>query len=183
MSIPDPTTDPRWKRLGSPPDPDDARPPRHRGRLLEFNLPGHVIHYIHTPEPGSSLNYSRCTLSGYERPDTFNVTGESRSDDINLEGAFVLDKRAVLEDRPGLAVSMPMVDSELKPEAVDRCPQPSGAMLAGLQGSFKQLATIKAADPKFSGLDTVSVETFVDLWRKVGARVGRIIDGQIEWEA
>lgn len=137
---------------------------------LWFGLGGSTEQY-------RSNGTSKSTLHGYDQPETWHPR-----DDAEYTGAVVIDKRPALEQNPGLAVSMPMCDADLTGNQYDCCPQPSPSLLAGLQGSFKTLAAARALDKEFSGLDSVSPETYGRLWSAKGARVGRVEKGAIVWD-
>ena len=82
-----------------------------------------------------------------------------------------------------------MVDVDLEPGAVDTCPEPdpifAGAM-AEQGGSFAFLLVLNMLHRKTSSapgpLDSVDLQTYTDLWRSVGARVGRVVNGAVAWE-
>ena len=98
----------------------------------------------------------------------------------------MIDKRAVLELRPELAISMPMPKMSLLPGQVDRFQERAQDLInmcgpGGLQGGFKTLA-VMGMSPAFSGMDYVDRWTYSDLWKKAGARLGVVRDGMIVWE-
>ncbi|MHC4718261.1 MAG: hypothetical protein ACYS5V_14910, partial [Planctomycetota bacterium] len=62
-----------------------------------------------------------------------------------------------MEERPGLAVTAPMLDPELPAGEVKRCPEPDDLLVAGLSGSFQALAALKKADKAYSGLDKIAL--------------------------
>ncbi len=98
------------------------------------------------------------------------------------EGGWVVDRAHVEAGKrlhDGLA--SPMLSLTLAPREVDRCPQPSSVMLAGLEGGFQALATIKAALPTWSGLDRVDLATWLEIQRANGARVGQRRGDVIVW--
>ena len=142
--------------------------------MLTFGLGGHAmeLHKLYDDSPCSP--YSR--LSGYESPDTFRFQDYTG---YNLEGCPVIDKRKVLEERPMLAISMPMCGHETKkfdPCIID------DMLLHGLQGEFRTLAQL-AKSSTFSGMDFVEPEMYVELWRQQGARIGKISGDCIIWES
>ena len=139
--------------------------------LVSFGLGGSGIEFM--PE-GDCTSHQ----SGYCNPDNF--FSDNREGDF--EGVPVIDKREVLKKNPMLAITMPMVSTRLKDDEVSECPEPSDVLLFGLQGSFKTLATMKKIDKKFSGLDQVSIKTYIQLWKEKSARIGVIKNKQIVWE-
>lgn len=164
-------------------------------RLLEFGRRGHVIQASH----------EHC--SGYEDPESFLKPYHWWADAADktsrhwdgyewpVEGVPVIDKRQAIETDAGfkLAINGPMVDVDLKNGEVDRCPEPSSLFAAGVAGNaFGGLLTLQKVS-RLVGvsrgpLDSVSIAEFVQLWRNVGARIGRCFvseDGQtcrIDWE-
>lgn len=75
----------------------------------------------------------------------------------------------------------PVLDLRLKPGETDRCPVPKDMDLSRLEGLARRLAETKQQDPTWSGLDAVSLATYLGYWRAKGARVGRKIAGRIVW--
>ena len=121
---------------------------------------------------------SNCRLSGYDRPENWKPHADS-----DYSRAIVINKRNVLDKRPGLAISMPMCNPDVKGDDVDRCPQPSETMIAGLQGEFKTLAKLRSQRESYGGLDYVSPETYARLWKEHGARIGKVVNNVIVWES
>jgi len=100
------------------------------------------------------------------------------------DGGVVVDKWTVdFKTGYNLVVHGPMVDVTLPPKTIDKFDgQISDVMLIGLQGSFQAMALKKRTDPKWSGLDSVSLDLYCDLWRQAGARIGKRIGNEIHWE-
>lgn len=139
--------------------------------LLWFGLGGHALEF-----DGSTR------VSGDETPDSFEhavPAGEYAA--YALDGVPVLDKRPALERRPGLTLTMPMVDPDLRDGEERRCPEPSDPLCLGAEGAFRALAALHKTRPAFRGLDLVSVEEYLRLWRAEGARTGRFANGRIAW--
>lgn len=155
--------------------------------LIEFGLGGHRIEYA--PRAG----YGQCSCSGYESPESFERREASCNDPENIpDGIPVIDKRAVLEQRPGLAWSEPMVDTGLAPSQVDACPSPSSLMAAAMVGSpGNQFGAMlvghraaKGSNPNEPGpLDSIAVIDSVNRWRSHGAQIGHWCQGRIVWES
>lgn len=104
-----------------------------------------------------------------------------------VDGALVYDaKMSDFEAFYKLIMSGPMVDTSLADDETnpftDAQRESARAMLSGLGGGFKTLATI-AQDKSYGGLDYVSVNVYEKLLRNVpGVRFGRVHNGKVEWE-
>lgn len=147
--------------------------------LVSFGLGGHSIDIFNQYGPPG-------TLSGYENPETFEQrTAAGDYAEYALEGVPVVDKRALLRLKPGLAVSMPMHRADLAPGTsdafTDRHRETALQMMLGLCGGFASLATL-AQSQTFSGMDYVATDIYLELWRQAGARIGRMQSGRITWE-
>jgi hypothetical protein len=140
---------------------------------------------------GNGTDVVYCTggsiLSGYGSPDSPHASAESIPN-----GTVAIDKRAAVETDAGyrLAINGPMVGIDLGPDQIDRCPQPSALMSEAMSSHGNEYGTLlalqnlsKAADPAKPGpMDKVSIPAYVELWRSVGARIGRYADNAIVWE-
>lgn len=130
-------------------------------------------------EPVVSATGSTCgTMSSYDR-----ILAPFLSELI--EGGTVIDKWSIPDPVfSRLVISGPMCNAMLADDAVDQCPEIPGYMLApgGLEGGFRDLAAIKVSNPKWTGMDYVSVKTFTAMWREAGARIGKRVGNQIQWE-
>lgn len=155
---------------------------REKAALITFGKGGHTVYYF------KRENYSsRC--HGYESPDSF-VTREYIKKDTDCEyplGTPVVDLIPALEVQEdggvSIAFSTPMVNVDLPQHSLQKCPEPSEMLLMGLQGEFKILAKAKKEYPKFTGLDQVDITTYIDIWQRYGARIGKITKGgKIKWE-
>lgn len=142
--------------------------------LVSFGLGGSGIEFMPEGEQGNITSHQ----SGYSSPDNF--FGDNREG--NFEGVPVIDKKEAVRKNPSLAITMPMVSTKLKDDEVNECPEPSDVMLFGLGGAFKALAIRKKVDKQFSGLDMVSIKTYIRLWREQGARIGVIKNKKFVWE-
>jgi hypothetical protein len=104
-----------------------------------------------------------------------------------LEGGYVVDKREVLEERPGLAVLSPMCDGGLPLGAVDEFKSAEGSLVAqaiasGGEGSFRDLARLALAAPRCGAFDFVAADVYAAWWKDHGARVGRRVGEVIRWD-
>ncbi len=109
--------------------------------------------------------------------------------DYATEGCTILDKSMVAEsDLIHNVISGPMVDVSLPPNTVDRFTtkdkQTASNMLPGLGGAYAVLAktAIEETPEKYGSLDKLSLDLYVDLWRKLGAKVGTYTKGKVVWE-
>jgi hypothetical protein len=147
-------------------------------RVISFGLGGHGIDFESKP------GYAHSHLSGYETPETFlRELERGRYSDRVLDGAWVIDKRAVVERDPGIAIKAPMCNADLpegthKPFA-DR--ETALHMAPALGGAFQGLAVL-AQSQSYGGLDYVSPDLYAAHWRSVGARVGKLTGQTIAWE-
>jgi len=103
------------------------------------------------------------------------------------EGGVVVDLWRCDWDRAAhVVISGPMLGLHLEPAQVDACPTPSGIMTAAMSedpgNPFGALAAAKLAKPEWSGLDYVDLQTWLQLRREIGARIGRRHRNTIEWE-
>ena len=146
--------------------------------LITFGLGGHTEYFL--PE-------GNCTsmLSGYDRPDRWEPDERT---DYAVATAIAIDKRAVLEVRPMLAISSPMVSTKLAAGAISRCPTPSPVFARAIAeggNTFGMLLALNAIHkgPDAGPLDSVSVADYAIWWRRHGARIGRFENGAIIWDA
>ncbi len=145
---------------------------------------------------GTGIDYSCCrtTCTPYVSADDFEhilrdteILFHKDCGAEQFEHAYVLDKRPAIERHgSGCSFNSPMLDATL-PEG-DQTPlliEPDrlGALAPGLDGTFQLLAAKKLAEPKWRGLDMVSLPDYVNHWRCLGARIGRIRNRVVEWEA
>jgi hypothetical protein len=109
------------------------------------------------------------------------------------EGGFVIDKKAVLETRPGLAVSSPLCDPRLTEDEVDRladhvtkdsfllntfCNEPD----SGFHGvACLAKASLASPDKEPGAFDHVSPAALARWWASRGARVGKRQGSYIVW--
>jgi hypothetical protein len=110
-----------------------------------------------------------------------------------IDGGFILDKRAALLARPGLAIGSPMVKGSLPPGTVDRfadrCPLYDvadsivlDAIRSDPTNPAAGLATLMQDDPACGGCDEVATDVYADGWGKRWARVGRRFGRVVVWD-
>lgn len=159
-------------------------------RLVSFGRGGHTVHFASVRTSGFSS--SKAQLQGYDSPESleFAISQGKYADDGDLEGARVVDVRDAVGTAEGFrqVVSGPMVDVDLPDDGhngfSDDDRKAAAGMVGpgGLSGAFATMAVL-AQDRTYGGLDYVGVGTYLDLWRKAGARTGRIEGGRIIWDA
>jgi len=103
------------------------------------------------------------------------------------EGGFAIDKKELLAtsgEARSMVVNGPMVDITLAPGSIDKFDLHENAelMLPGLGGGYKTLAARAVADRSWTGLDSMSLDLYVAMWRELGARIGQRRGNDIEWE-
>lgn len=102
------------------------------------------------------------------------------------EGCLVVDKYGLGVEAISHAINGPIVDTTLPPNTINKFQIGNQAVLmlgvGGLEGAFKHFLQKKVDFPKWSGLDNVSLDIHVLTWRKLGARVGKVVDGKVVWE-
>jgi hypothetical protein len=103
-----------------------------------------------------------------------------------FEGAYVVDKRPAIERHGSrCSVNSPMLNATLpegeeSPLRIER--ETLAAMAPGLGAEFQSLAVKKLVQPAWRGLDFVCLAVYVDYWRGLGARIGRVRDRIVHWE-
>jgi len=102
-----------------------------------------------------------------------------------MEGCWLVDKIALLEQKPGLAFTSPMVNPLLKPEQVDRLQDRDhmkDTFTATLLTEFTRAGWgALVLSGAYGGLDFVSPDIYVKWWAEKGALIGRVIDGKVTW--
>lgn len=147
-------------------------------RLISFGKGGHREEYA----SGSGPWEGRSTLSGYDRPEDWQP--RERTD---YSDCVVLDTRAATDTEAGFrwVFRGPLLNPDLPDGGREDCPDPS--FIAGFPNGFGTLARLQiahTATEKAPGpLDQVSRAEYVEGWRAVGARVGRVEAGKLVWEA
>lgn len=123
--------------------------------MISFGLAGHG----ETIAPALGLSHGS-HLSGYDRPDNW-----TPMDGADYTGAIVIDKRGPLERDPGLAYDSPIPRHDLAAGHIAR-----------------YLGPIEAAPLHTArGMDCVPPCDLARWWHQRGARLGRVIGGQIQW--
>jgi hypothetical protein len=155
----------------------------------------HTVALVSLGYGGAGIDYSCCrtTCTPYVSADDFEQILSETNDLFHadrgpeqFDGAFVLDKRPAIDRHgAGCSVNSPMLDATL-PEGEEsplRTDRESLALMApGLGGEFQLFAAKKLSQPQWRGLDFVSLTAYLDHWRSLGARIGRIRDRLVVWE-
>ena len=148
---------------------------------------------------GVSKDGNTYTSSWYlSGPDEFLRLIPEHYDPSEVDGCIIIDKRDVLEQKPGLAIRAPMCKANLSDDQIDRLSDIKGVeeslvLQAFARGSAEQrglaaLAAISIANTsKEPGpLDFVSPTAYAAWWKERGARVGVLVcepEPRIEWAA
>lgn len=135
---------------------------------------------------GDSVEYGGgCRGSGYGTPERPHAAEGC----VIPDGTPAIDKRAAVNTPEGLAwvFKGPMCNPDLPDDAVEACPEPSQALVAGIAGnSYGTLMAIhglhKAKESTPGPLDYVSIRQYVEGWREHGARIGHYEGGVIVWD-
>lgn len=134
---------------------------------------------------GDSVEYGNgCRGSGYGTPERPHASAGC----IIPDGTPAIDKRPAIETDEGFnwVFKGPMCNPDLVDDEVTECPEPSGALVAGVSGNqYGALLTLQHAHKAVSRtpgpLDFVSIRQYVEGWRRVGARIGHYENGVIVW--
>lgn len=106
-------------------------------------------------------------------------------DPESMEGCMLIDKRAVLENNPGLAFRSPMCNPRLRDDETDRLFDRSylkdDFAVTLLREFAKAGWGAVIASGAVGGLDFVSPAAYVGWWRDKGARIGQVINGRAVW--
>jgi hypothetical protein len=86
-----------------------------------------------------------------------------------------------------MALKGPMCEPSLPPNTVDKFldkhKRTLTDMLPGLGGDFKTIGLMTlVSEGTICSLDYVSRDIYVNLWRGAGAKIGKVVNGQVEWE-
>lgn len=90
------------------------------------------------------------------------------------EGAFVLDKRPTEDKGVSLVFSGPMIKADLPPATVNNGWGEDKVTYTDVSDAIER--------GKIRGMSYVSVDVYVEMWKRAGAKVGRKVNGQIVWE-
>lgn len=142
---------------------------------------------------GDTVYYSAtCRCSGYGSPENPHAAKEDSATEIP-DGTPALDKRPALATDSGAmwAVVGPMVNVDLAPGGIGKCPDLSDPRVADIVNSFSEgnvllgiamgIQNCKQGDA--GPLDEVDIETYVEGWVSRGARLGHYQKGEIVWES
>ncbi len=111
------------------------------------------------------------SLSGIHEPLEVFATTESRL----AEGAYIVDKRPCGADGIAAVYSGPMAKVGLPALTISR--------MWEKDQTFASMLDALACEDTNKGMTFVSLDIYVALWRNVGARIGRKVNGQIVWES
>lgn len=103
----------------------------------------------------------------------------------SMEGCLLIDKTAVLEEKPGLAFSSPMCNPKLRDDETDRLLNRSYMQDGFALALLREFANAGwggiIASGAVGGLDFVSPAAYVAWWQNKGARIGQVIHGNVVW--
>ncbi len=155
----------------------------------------HTVALVSLGYGGTGIDYRCCrgTCTPYVSADDFERILRETSHLFHsdrgpeqFEGAFVLDKRPAIDRHgAGCAFNSPMLDATLAEGKESPLPtnlESLAVMAPGLGGDFQVLAAKKLSQPHWRGLDFISLTAYVDHWRRLGARIGRIHSRVVVWE-
>jgi len=145
--------------------------------LICFGLGGHTLYYRNNR-----------TLQGYLRPNDVSVEEAKEWEDCP-----VLDIRGALNTEAGRKWVLigPMVNPDLPPGECTRLQVGpvtplEHILLEDSENPIGKLYRLHLActltNSKPGPLDRVSVEEYIQGWRKVGAKSGRVVGGRIVWD-
>jgi hypothetical protein len=155
----------------------------------------HTVALVSLGFGGTGIDYGCCLshCTPYVNADDFerilqetNLLFGRSTGPVQFEGAYVVDKRPAIERHGSCcSVNSPMLNATLpeggeSPLRIER--DRLTAMAPGLDGEFQSLAVKKLAQPEWRGLDFVCLTVYVDYWRGLGARIGRIRSRIVHWE-
>lgn len=152
-------------------------------RLICFGLGGHWVE-LEYDDPNTSGH-----LSGYDDPESFwkRLSPEDPADRYP-DGCPVIDKRSVLEKRPALGIVCPMpkvgIDEpehfaghdSIVAQAMTKDPGNAYGTYLRIDKAHKEIT--REPGP----LDYVPIAYYLEWWRKRGARVGVVHQGQFIWD-
>ena len=149
-------------------------------KLVEFGRGTDTVHYS-----------QGCRSTGYGSPENPHAAAA----DKNIpDGVIAIDKRPAIDTQEGFAWVFrgPLVDVDLSSGKVSACPDLADSIVASavrsdpgnVHGTMADLHdAVKKQTPNQPGpLDYVDIWAYVDGWRRVGARIGQYVGGEIVWE-
>tara|TARA_R100000306_G_scaffold61072_2_gene62735 strand:- start:375 stop:890 length:516 start_codon:yes stop_codon:yes gene_type:complete len=145
-------------------------------KLISFGKGGHTIHY-------GTVDNCTSKRQGYETPASFEALPEH-------DGAPCIDVRDAVDTDAGYrwVFSGPMVDVDLPAGEVSGIDlSPGSSMVADAIGkqadTYGTLVRLhRASTSKAGPLDSVAIPEYLAGWYDNGARVGVVVDGEIQWE-
>lgn len=168
--------------------------PQPQATLLAIGLGGSSAHFPPFTEgtlsygPGSSSSHgtdpdaAAISADTYHDFDPSTCTNTKRPGRLAI-GAFIVDKRAPLADRPNLAIISPLPTGG----ETSRLDIPKGSMVAkGVARHSPLVASAlqahRTSASTLRSLDYASPQDYADWWREHGARIGRWNGTSIDWE-
>lgn len=127
----------------------------------------------------SASNSRSSSLSSYSR----DIDDFIKSHKEECEGAIVLDKVDALNNNKEAVkyvINGPMVNVDLGPGEKQLAPEIPEYMMAALQGGFQAIAQNEKINP--GSLDYVDMQTHIKNWVNLGAKVGQVKNGKVEWD-
>jgi hypothetical protein len=103
-----------------------------------------------------------------------------------VEGGYVIDKSAILDTKPDLAVLSPMCNGKLPPGTRDAFPGAEGSIVARSianepDNPAAPIARMMLAVPDCGAFDDVAPDVYAAWWAKQGARIGQRRGNKIAW--
>jgi hypothetical protein len=103
-----------------------------------------------------------------------------------VEGGYVIDKSAVLNAKPDLAVLSPMCKGSLPPGTRDAFQGAEGSIVARSianepDNPAAPIARMMLAVPDCGAFDDVAPDVYAAWWAKHGARIGQRRGNKIVW--
>ena len=100
------------------------------------------------------------------------------------EGCVIIDKSECGDDGVSFVLNGPMVNLQLPENTIKKfnARKTAELMLPALGGGFQSLAKKAVEDKKWSGLDYISLDLYINAWRSLGAKIGQYKGGKVDWE-
>jgi len=147
--------------------------------VMTFGLGGNTG-ILYPDEDGSYAEHPRTSHWYLKNPEELPRYIPSHYSPEELEGAFIVDIREVVEKNPILGIKAPLVAFSNQAKITL---EEQKELVQYYKNSPKDPATSMVVLSGFlGGLDTVDLSTYIEWWRFHGARVGRFTQGEILWE-
>jgi len=146
---------------------------------MSFGLGGNLAN-------GISKHGHSYTSSWYLEPDELQqYINNGRYPAEEMEGCWLVDKRAVVLQQPGLAFKSPMPNPELVNDEQDEFLAREYLKDPLIQAMVSEFAkgggAAAVASGMVGGLDYVSPTAYVAWWELKGARIGQVRGGRVIW--